>query len=108
MLSCGDPQSQTVGRAVASGGRSGNPQPWGSAVAINAVSVVKEVWVSLTCSFSHDIMASGDVGCLYLHPNLPAAHMAHDETMCSPPCPRLGWDSLVSTFPSGDKVRSKG
>lgn len=77
-------------------------------MAINVLSVVKEVWVSLICFFSRDVSACGDVGCLYLHPSLLVAYMAWDETMCPLPCPRLGSDSLVSTFPSGGQARTEG
>lgn len=39
-------------------------------VALNAVSKVREVWVSLTRVFSCDVLACGDVGCLYLQSRL--------------------------------------
>lgn len=84
------------------------PTAFGSAVAINVMRMVKGVWVSLTSSFFCDVFLCGDVRCLYIHSSLPAAHRTCDETVCSFPCPRLGCDSLVNTFPSGDKARTKG
>lgn len=59
-------------------------------MAVNALSVVKEVWVSLICFFSRDVSACGDVGCLYLHPSLLVAYMAWDETMCPLSMPQAG------------------
>ena len=49
-------------------------------MAANVMSMVKEVWVSLTCYFSCDVLACGDAGCLCLRLSLPAAHMACGET----------------------------